>query len=198
MPKVLPEYKQEAKKRIIDGAMKTFYKMGYRKTKMTDIGKTLGVSKGAIYQYFTSKEELFIEVFNLLITQRRNRIIAFLKEEGFEGIKLEQYFSLSLLSPNVSTNFTVDLISESLNNEKLNKKLSSYYERAINKTEWLFNANKEKGLIKESVNSRKKAIELFGMLEGLKTLMYYGVSLSEVKQVWTSFATNLLKEIKKK
>jgi len=196
MPKVLPEYKQEAKKRIIDGAMETFFRMGYRKTKMTDIGKTLGVSKGAIYQYFTSKEELFFEVFDLLMTQRRSKIIEFLKEEGFEGIKSGQYFNLSLLSPNVSTNFTIDLISESLNNEKLNKKLSSYYTGAINNTERLFDAHKKKGLIKESVDARKKAIELFGMLEGLKTLLYYGASLSEVRQVWTGFAKKLLMDIK--
>ena len=76
------------------------------------------------------------------------------------------------------------------------KKLVSYYIGAINNTERLFNAHKKKGLIKESVDPRKKAIEIFGMLEGLKTLMYYGASLSEVRQVWTSFANNLLEEIK--
>jgi len=198
MPKVLPEYKQEAKKRIIEGAMKTFFKMGYQKTKMTDIGKTLGVSKGAIYQYFNSKEQLFFEVFDLVITKRRSKIIEFLKEEGLDGIKLEQYFNLNLLSPNVSLNFTADLISESLNNEKLNKKLSNYYSQALNKTEFLFNEYKKKGLIKNSVDSRGAALELFGMLEGLKSILYYGVSISEVRQVWTRYANNLLNEIKKK
>lgn len=196
MPKVLPGYKQEAKRRIVEGAMKTFFRMGYQKTKMTDIGKDLGVSKGAIYQYFKSKEELFFVVVDHLISQRRKQVMKFLGEKGLEGLKSEEYFSLYLLEPSASLNFTIDLISESLNNEKLNKKLSGDFTQAIEKTVQFFDAYKEKGLIKQNVDSRKKAFELFGMLEGLKSLLFYGAAFDEVKQVWASFANNFLNELK--
>ncbi len=196
MPKVLPEYKQEAKKRIANGALNTFLKMGYKKTTMDDIGKDLGVSKGAVYQYFTSKEDLFLEVFDLFITQKRNRIIDFLRVEGLEGIKSEEFFNLNLSSPDVTANFVLDLISGSLYNERLNKKMSGYYDRAINGLELFFDENKKKELIKNSVNSRKIAIRLLGMREGLTNMLLYGVSLSEVKQVWMNFTEALLSEIK--
>ncbi len=55
---------------------------------------------------------------------------------------------------------------------------------------------KKRGLIKRSVDSRKIAMESFTMLEGLKTLLYYGASLSRLNQIWASFATDLLNEIK--
>ena len=196
MPKVLPEYKQEARKRIIDGAMKTFFKLGYQKAKMTDIGKTLGVSKGAIYQYFKSKEELFIEVFDLLITQRRTKILEYLEKTGLEGIKSEKYFELYLIAQNASLAFNVDLISEFLTNERLNENVSRFCTQAVTNTELLFEAYKQKGIIKKDVDSRKKAFEMLGMLEGLDTLRHFGVSIEEVKQVWTTFATSLLEEMK--
>ena len=196
MPKVLPEYKQEARKRIIDGAMKTFFKLGYQKAKMTDIGKTLGVSKGAIYQYFKSKEELFIEVFDLLITQRRTKILEYLEKTGLEGIKSEKYFELYLIAQNASLAFNVDLISEFLTNERLNENVSRFCTQAVTNTELLFEAYKQKGIIKKDVDSRKKALEMLGMLEGLDTLRHFGVSIEEVKQVWTTFATSLLEEMK--
>jgi len=59
MPKVVPEYKEEAKSRILDVANKVFAEKGYHEATMDDIAKRLGVSKGAIYLYFSSKEDLF-------------------------------------------------------------------------------------------------------------------------------------------
>src|SRR5207249_8991221 len=59
MPKVVPEYKEEARSRILDAANKVFAERGYHEATMEDIAKRLGVSKGAIYLYFSSKEDLF-------------------------------------------------------------------------------------------------------------------------------------------
>lgn len=39
-------------------------------------------------------------------------------------------------------------------------------------------------------------MEFFGMLEGLKTLLFYGATFEELKPVWTGFANNFLDEIK--
>jgi len=58
MPKVIPEYKKLARKRIIDAAYKIFYKKGYHSSTMNDVAKEVGVSKGSLYSYFKSKEEL--------------------------------------------------------------------------------------------------------------------------------------------
>lgn len=61
MPRVIPEYKEEARKRIIEAALEVFCRKGYRATKMLDIAKELGISKGAIYTYFNNKEDLFTQ-----------------------------------------------------------------------------------------------------------------------------------------
>src|SRR5260370_31337916 len=63
MPKVVPEYKEAAKSRILDAANRVFAEKGYHEATMDDIAKRLGVSKGAIYLYFSSKEDLFDAMF---------------------------------------------------------------------------------------------------------------------------------------
>lgn len=196
MPRVLPEYKQQAKHRIIDGALKTFLRRGYKKTTMDNIGKDLGVSKGAVYQYFTSKEDLFLEAFDLYITQKRNRIIDFLKTKGLEGIVSEEFFNLNLSSPNTTDSFTFDLISETLYNQRLNKKMMGYYDRAITNLALFFEEYMKKKTLKQNIDSRKIAVKLLGMREGLTNMLLYGFSLSEVRQVWTDFAETTLNEIK--
>jgi AcrR family transcriptional regulator len=59
MPKVVPQYKQEARERIVQTALLAFAEKGYHETTMEDIAERLGVSEGAIYLYFKSKRELF-------------------------------------------------------------------------------------------------------------------------------------------
>lgn len=58
MPKVVPGYREQAQKRILDAASREFAEKGYRNTTMDDIARRIGVSKGAVYQYFKSKEAL--------------------------------------------------------------------------------------------------------------------------------------------
>lgn len=62
MPKVVPKYKDEAKGRILDAAAQVFAEKGFSRATMDDIAKKIGVSKGALYLYFKSKEQLFEEL----------------------------------------------------------------------------------------------------------------------------------------
>lgn len=47
-----------SKGKIIDAAMKLFLEKGYENTTMQDIVEASGMSKGAIYHYFKSKQEI--------------------------------------------------------------------------------------------------------------------------------------------
>jgi AcrR family transcriptional regulator len=59
MPKVVPQYKEQARERIIETALHVFAEKGYHETTMEDVADRLGVSEGTIYLYFKSKKELF-------------------------------------------------------------------------------------------------------------------------------------------
>ena len=50
---------EERKHRILDAAAELFIHYGYDKTTVSDIAREAGVSKGAIYLHFASKDELF-------------------------------------------------------------------------------------------------------------------------------------------
>jgi AcrR family transcriptional regulator len=58
---------------IIDAARKTFVKKGYSDTTIEDIAKTGKISKGTFYNYFKSKEEVFIHILNLDVRERREK-----------------------------------------------------------------------------------------------------------------------------
>jgi len=53
---------EEKRQAIIDVATQAFGELGFDGTSMSEIRKRLGGSKATLYNYFTSKEELFFEV----------------------------------------------------------------------------------------------------------------------------------------
>ena len=56
--------KEERPAEILAAALKTFSSKGYAATKLAEVAKEAGVSKGTLYLYFESKEALFKAVVN--------------------------------------------------------------------------------------------------------------------------------------
>jgi TetR/AcrR family acrAB operon transcriptional repressor len=59
MPETQNTDNPEREQRILDAAASLFVHYGYDKTTVSDIAREAGVSKGAIYLHFASKDELF-------------------------------------------------------------------------------------------------------------------------------------------
>lgn len=52
------KHPEETVRRILEISSKLFYEKGYEKTSIQDIVNALGMSKGAVYHHFKSKEEI--------------------------------------------------------------------------------------------------------------------------------------------
>ena len=66
------EKSKERKQRILDVAKKRFLHYGYKKTTMDEIALDAGMSKASIYQFFTNKEDILIQLIDseALVMQR--------------------------------------------------------------------------------------------------------------------------------
>ncbi|MGC4377472.1 TetR/AcrR family transcriptional regulator [Fictibacillus sp. Mic-4] len=82
MPKVSEEYKVKKRELLMESALSCFAEKGYQSTTMDDIVAKSKASKGVIYNYFKSKEELYLS----LMEERTNRTFAFLAER-FENMQ---------------------------------------------------------------------------------------------------------------
>lgn len=60
MPKLAPKTQAARRERILDAAERCFTSKGFHPATMDDICREAGVSPGALYTYFTSKEELIV------------------------------------------------------------------------------------------------------------------------------------------
>ncbi|HEV8575226.1 MAG TPA: TetR family transcriptional regulator [Dehalococcoidia bacterium] len=63
MPKVTEAYLEARRAEILDAAWRCLARKGYHQTTMQDVCEESGLSYGAIYRYFASKEEILHAIF---------------------------------------------------------------------------------------------------------------------------------------
>ncbi len=61
-PSQFREIREEKKSLLMDVALRLFASEGYHNTTISKIARQAGISKGLIYNYFESKEELLLEI----------------------------------------------------------------------------------------------------------------------------------------
>jgi AcrR family transcriptional regulator len=84
MPRVTPAHEQEVRERIVRAATRVFSDRGFHQATMQDIVRASGLSVGAIYTYFKSKDELILAGCDLITDQEMTELARRLTPvEGF-------------------------------------------------------------------------------------------------------------------
>ena len=74
MPKVTEAHRAARRDEILNAAQQVFARGGYRGSSITEVIKESGLSAGAIYSYFSSKQELFHAVVERTFATRTSAI----------------------------------------------------------------------------------------------------------------------------
>ena len=82
MPRVSPEYLERRREEILAGARRAFARYGLEGATVARLEEEIGVSRGAIFHYFASKEDLFIA----LAERDSVRVARLLEEKGLAGV----------------------------------------------------------------------------------------------------------------
>ena len=91
------KYPEETIRKILDTAERLFIEKGYEHASLQDILDETGLSKGAIYHHFASKEDIFYSVCDR-IGQRNGEVLARVRDApSLNGLeKLRTMFKVSL------------------------------------------------------------------------------------------------------
>jgi AcrR family transcriptional regulator len=202
MPRVLPDYKIRAKKRIVEAAITVFAEKGFHQAKMTDIAKKLGVSKGTIYQYFKSKEELFLAVVQIPIYKVREEPLSKLLESGnLLDISSNTFYDklwstpLFFSEPSWPPSLMFEIVSEASRNPTLANSLHAAYDEALSFLTEYFEEQKEKGMIRPDVNTLNLAMGLIALQDGLQGYELFGMERAETQKTWTEITKILLANV---
>jgi len=83
-----PDRAEERRQQIMDAALACFARKGYHRTTMDDIVAESGLSKGSLYWYFKSKDDLFISLIKSYFLGMGRGIEAALEQHTIASDKL--------------------------------------------------------------------------------------------------------------
>jgi AcrR family transcriptional regulator len=78
MPRAFSEQEKEViRRQMREKSKRLFEAHGLRKTSVDDITQAAGISKGAFYLFYASKEELFLEILEQMEAELRESVLAY-------------------------------------------------------------------------------------------------------------------------
>ena len=82
---------KEPKNKILFKSRELFQRFGYQKTTLTDIAKSVGKVKTAIYYYFSGKEEIFAQLVYVEAEEFLEKLILEVKKQPSAEGQLRSY-----------------------------------------------------------------------------------------------------------
>lgn len=171
---------------ILTAARACFLENGYFATKMDEIARASGLSKGGIYFHFESKREIF----RALVQQEYDVTMAAIDGVMSETnsvpemlIELAGYF-MELFTNSDRPRFMVIIGEMALRDEEIQEQLKELQTNYFDRIAELLNRGVEAGQVREC-DARSMAIVLKSMLDGMQANLALGMTV-DVEETLTA------------
>jgi AcrR family transcriptional regulator len=185
-PKVTSQYKTDVKERIVQSAIECFSKYGFDRSRMDDIAQTANLSKGTLYLYFKSKEDLFYAICenNLkVIKEQLSQIFVTTKENLLYNTE-QFYDNLHKLEKSGSEKVFFEIVAESSRNPMLQRILYEQRTKIFDVVKEYLDLQVEKGFFRKNIDTEAIASGLVALYNGLAVSKFLGISGNLNKKAW--------------
>jgi len=180
----------DTKEKIIRQALVYFNTHDYEKASLNEIAGALGVTKGAIYHYFGSKDELFRETACYTLDQLETQFQSLTRRP--EGLTFQEamlaWFSFEEMGAVFMESMGIDIFSNYEKNfymifmalrkfPEIREKIGSIYTSLMRNLEQMLKEAKDKGELRRDVDTEALAFELTAYGEGAMLLRGFLPSL---------------------
>lgn len=190
MPKVVPEYKEIAKTKIIMAAIKVFTEKGYHGSTMDKIAKEVGVSKATLYTYFKSKEDILKAIW---ISSNQTLIDLQKSFGGRDYLEvLEEVYKMMSESPGLHLSFEMTALSS--HNENIKKLNKEAYNEKLEGLKTFLQDQQNNRKIRDDLDASVLAQILTGLYTDAATQLLIGIDKANVHETWKKSVAAILKK----
>lgn len=178
-----PDVSDERKKQILNAAEQVFTKKGLDLARMDDIAEETGLSKGTLYLYFKSKEELIIAIldrifqglFKQMEQRKDNELSAAEAISQFTEEAIRDYKIMLRLMP-----VAYEFLALAFRNTTVQKALKQYFHHYMQALVPIIQRGIDSGELRP-VDAREAAIAAGAIYEGTILLWVYDSSMVDVE-----------------
>lgn len=176
MPKIIPGYSEAARNRITQVALKVFSQEGYSEATMDNIARELGVTKGALYHHFKSKEDILKEIYRWRHQLTQDVLRKSLDDpDPIRG--LHELYDTMVKDYQEFAPIEFEILSLAAHDEKIRGIISKGYEEDLEILEKFLQTLVKKGKIRSDANTRMLAASLYAFSLGVAVTTSLGPSI---------------------
>ncbi len=196
MPKVVPEYKENAKRRIIEAAMDVIAERGCERMAIDDVAKKLGVTKGAVYWYFPNKEKLLTAVLTEVLKSIQTDIRKITFESYYNRTAEETLLHIfdrfaQIDSRNRALFF--EMFSLANRNSDVRRAVREYYEGVAATFEEAITKEKKRNFILTQTDAHKLAMLFTALYSGFQNYEMASFYPNQLRDLWIEGVRILLR-----
>lgn len=184
---------------IKGAAVQLFASRGYANTSLEDVANTAGFTKGAVYYYFKSKENLLISVLKDIEERSIDKTVAAV--QGMNGTVLEKLLEFSRLHGQWAAESPDDLailmlvsIETARANSKIRKRVLSFYDKVKALLTDVIEQGKARGAIPAHFSTEEAVISAIAQHDGNMLLWYRSGCDAQVGRMLTASSRYVLEE----
>jgi AcrR family transcriptional regulator len=194
LPKITAAHEQQRREQILSAAMACFARQGYHATSMDDVVRESGLSVGAIYTYFSSKEDLFLALADARSEQSLAYMTDLFRRPGPMADKSRE--AIDFFFQHLTDEFVplarigVEFLSEAARSGRIQERQQRRFDTVRQFYNWLLREAQQQGEIRADVDVEPAAELMMALNEGILVLSVAGlrqVQLDHLKAAYIAF-----------
>jgi AcrR family transcriptional regulator len=168
------ELEQERRQQILDAAETVFSEQGFNDARMDDIVAESGLSKGALYWYYKSKDAIIMALLDRVFLAQMNTVENLVKADGTAEEKLRTFTRAAVADIRHFERFMnlgYEFVALATRRKEVREKIRGYYRTYTQILAGII----EQGISTDefaTVDPHKTALAIIGLYEGI-TLMWF-------------------------
>ena len=179
-----PDVSKERTRQILDAAVKVFSRAGFQQASMDDIVAESGLSKGALYWYFKSKDEIIVAVLDRLFAGELTGVQQLAQAKcsaedrlvEFSRMTISEIKNMMRLIP-----ITYEFYSLAFRNKTVQKSLRKYFQNYTDALVPVIEQGMARGEFRR-VDARHTAITLGAVVEGSVLLWVFDPKMVQLEE----------------
>ena len=173
MARVTEAHVEARRNQILDAAWSCFAKRGYHQTTMQDIATDAGISAGAIYRYYASKEAVLAAITERN-TERYAELLADIRSESKEPMDVLDAIGQTMLATfedplfETNTRLDIEIRPETLRNDVLRERARQQLEFWRQSLVVLLKEARENGELRKDIDIDTFVVLAISAYEGLR------------------------------
>ena len=168
-----PDVSDQRRHQIMDAALTVFSHLGFERASMDDIAKEAGVSKGALYLYYKSKDAIIAKLLQLFFDQALKQVKLLAAGEGsvteqllaFTRVLTREMDRMAAMQP-----ISLQFYAIAARHATIRQHLRAYFAEYRALMEEVIQRGIAQGELRADISPAETAVTLTALLEGLALL----------------------------